>query len=62
MAAQGAAAGEVKMTFTDPSAVSQPSRTPEAKKKGFWSSAGGIAIITVLVAGTVGAGVAAQRD
>jgi hypothetical protein len=52
-AAEGATGGAAKMTFTDPSAVPQPAQEPAAKKKGFWTSAGGI---------TVGAGVAAQRD
>jgi len=57
-----APSGEVKMTFTDPSAVPQPVKTPAAKKKGFWNSPGGITLISILVVGTVGAGVAAQRD
>lgn len=61
-AAEGPPGGEARMTFTDPSAVSQPHRPSAAKKKGFWSSAGGITILSILVAGTVGAGVAAQRD
>jgi hypothetical protein len=61
---RGEAAGhaEARMTFTDPSAVPQPAREPAAKKKGFWRGAGGIAIISILVAGTVGAGIAAQHD
>jgi len=64
---QGAASrdvgrGEAKMTFTDPSAVPQPTQPQKAKKKGFWNSAGGIALVTILVAGAVGAGVAAQQD
>lgn len=56
--------GEAKMTFTDPSAVPQPvvPSTTKTKKKGFWNSAGGITVISVLVAGAVGAGVAAQHD
>jgi hypothetical protein len=52
--------GEAKMTFTDPNAV--PAATTEPKKKGFWKSAGGITLITILVAGVVGAGVAAQHN
>lgn len=52
--------GEAKMTFTNPNAV--PSASEKRKKKGFWNSAGGITIITILVAGAVGAGVAAQHD
>lgn len=61
-AAEGAPSGEVKMTFTNPSAVAQPAKPPETKKKGFWKSAGGITLISILVVGTVAAGVAAQRD
>jgi hypothetical protein len=62
----GAPSGEAKLTFTDPSAVPQPVKANSAgtsnKKKGFWSSAGGITLISILVAGGVGAGVAAQHD
>ena len=61
----GAPSGEVKLTFTDPTAVPQPVKPTSAgtgKKKGFWSSAGGITLISILVAGGVGAGVAAQHD
>lgn len=54
------AKGEAKMTFTDPSAV--PQTAPPAKKKGFWSRPGGIAIISILVVGAFGAGVAAQNN
>jgi hypothetical protein len=54
------AKGEAKMTFTDPSAV--PQSAPAEKKKGFWSRPGGIAIITILVVGAFGAGVAAQNN
>ena len=60
--AEDAPSGEVKMTFTDPSAVSQPAKAQATKKKGFWNSPGGITIISLLVVGTVGAGVAAQHD
>jgi hypothetical protein len=52
--------GEAKMTFTDPNAV--PASTAPPKKKGFWKSGGGIAIITILVVGALGAGVAAQHN
>lgn len=56
--------GKASITFTDPGAVTpvaEPAGKPK-KKKGFWKSAGGIAVITILVAGVVGAGISAQRD
>jgi hypothetical protein len=52
--------GQAKVTFTDPNAVPVTQEPP--KKKGFWHSAGGITLITVLVAGVVAAGVSAQHD
>jgi hypothetical protein len=52
--------GHAKVTFTDPNAV--PATQEPPKKKGFWHSAGGITLITVLVAGAVAAGVSAQRN
>jgi len=48
------------VTFTDPNAV--PAAQEPPKKKGFWHSAGGITLITVLVAGVVAAGASAQRN
>lgn len=52
--------GQAKVTFTDPNAV--PATQEPPKKKGFWHSAGGITLITVLVAGVVAAGVSAQHN
>ena len=52
--------GQAKVTFTDPNAV--PATQEPPKKKGFWHSAGGITLITVLVAGVVAAGASAQRN
>lgn len=52
--------GTAKVTFTDPNAV--PATQEPPKKKGFWHSAGGIAIISVLVAGAFAAGVSAQHN
>jgi hypothetical protein len=52
--------GHAKVTFTDPNAV--PATQEPPKKKGFWHSAGGIAIISVLVAGALAAGVSAQHN
>ena len=52
--------GQAKVTFTDPNAV--PATQEPPKKKGFWHSAGGITLITILVAGVVAAGASAQRN
>ena len=52
--------GHAKVTFTDPNAV--PATQEPPKKKGFWHSAGGIAIISVLVVGAFAAGVSAQHN
>ena len=52
--------GHAKVTFTDPNDV--PATQEPPKKKGFWHSAGGIAIISVLVAGAFAAGVSAQHN
>jgi hypothetical protein len=52
--------GHAKVTFTDPNAV--PATQEPPKKKGFWHSAGGIAIITVLVGGAFAAGISAQHN
>lgn len=62
--AESAPGGEAKMTFTDPSALPPPVAAPASatKKKGFWSGAGGKTVISILVVGAVGAGVAAQHD
>jgi carboxypeptidase family protein len=51
--------GGAKMTFTDPKAVPQAS---SGEKKGFWKSPGGIAIISVLVAGATATVVSAQQS
>lgn len=51
--------GGAKLTFTDPNAV--PASAPGGKKS-FWKSPGGIAIISVLVAGVTAAGVSAQQS
>ena len=51
--------GGAKLTFTDPNAV--PATSPGGKKS-FWKSAGGIAIISVLVAGATAAGISAQQS
>lgn len=65
-AAPGAAAdsaaekGTAKVTFTDPNAV--PATQEPPKKKGFWHSAGGITLITVLVGGVFAAGISAQHN
>jgi carboxypeptidase family protein len=61
---ESAPGGEAKMTFTDPSALPPPVAAPASapKKKGFWNSAGGKTVISILVVGAVGAGVAAQHD
>ncbi|HUD70796.1 MAG TPA: carboxypeptidase-like regulatory domain-containing protein [Dongiaceae bacterium] len=50
--------GGAKLTFTDPNAV--PAVAPGGKKS-FWKRPGGIAIISVLVAGVTAAGVSAQQ-
>ncbi len=50
--------GGAKLTFTDPNAV--PAAAPGGKKS-FWKRPGGIAIISVLVAGVTAAGVSAQQ-
>ena len=55
--------GQASINFTDPGAVTaaaEPAKKP--KKKGFWKSAGGIALISILVGGVVAAGVSAQQD
>jgi len=52
--------GGAKMTFTDPNAV--PQTQAAAEKKSFWKRPGGIAIISVLVAGTAAAAVSAQQS
>jgi hypothetical protein len=52
--------GGAKMTFTDPNAVPQASGA--AARKGFWKRPGGIAIISILVAGTAAAAVSAQQS
>jgi hypothetical protein len=52
--------GHAKVTFTDPNAV--PATQEPPKKKSFWHSAGGIAIITVLVGGALAAGISAQHN
>lgn len=51
--------GGAKLTFTDPNAV--PAATPGSKKS-FWKRPGGIAIISVLVAGVTAAGISSQQD
>lgn len=51
--------GGAKLSFTDPNAVPAPAN---GGKKSFWKSAGGIAIISVLVAGVTAAGVSAQQN
>lgn len=54
--------GQAQVTFTDPNAIPTPEPAARpAKKRGFWRSPGGAAILGLLVAGAVGAGVAAQR-
>lgn len=50
--------GGAKLTFTDPNAVPTGAA---AEKKSFWKRPGGIAIISVLVAGVTAAGVSAQQ-
>jgi hypothetical protein len=50
------------MIFTDFGVVSPPVAAPAPKKKGFWNGAGGKTVISILVVGAVGAGVAAQHD
>jgi hypothetical protein len=63
-AAGSGAAGEsgtAKVTYADPNSVPAPEEQP-AKKKGFWHSAGGITIITVLVGGAFGAAVSSQHN
>jgi len=52
--------GGAKLTFTDPNAVSQASGS--TGKKSFWKRPGGIAIISILVAGTAAAAVSAQQS
>jgi hypothetical protein len=52
--------GGAKMTFTDPSAVPQAEET--TAKKSFWKRPGGIAIISILVAGGAAAAVSAQQS
>lgn len=52
--------GGAKLTFTDPSAV--PQATGSTTKKSFWKRPGGIAIISILVAGTAAAAVSAQQS
>lgn len=52
--------GGAKLTFTDPNAVPQASGS--AAKKSFWKRPGGIAIISILVAGTAAAAVSAQQS
>jgi len=52
--------GGAKLTFTDPSAVPQASGA--AARRSFWKRPGGIAIISILVAGTAAAAVSAQQS
>jgi len=52
--------GGAKLTFTDPNAV--PQASGPAAKKSFWKRPGGIAIISILVAGAAAAAVSAQQS
>jgi hypothetical protein len=52
--------GGAKLAFTDPNAV--PQAAGPAAKKSFWKRPGGIAIISILVAGTAAAAVSAQQS
>ena len=61
-AGQAEGPGQAQIACTDPNALPASGPAPRAaKKKGFWHGAGGATILGILVAGAVGAGVAAQR-